>query len=81
LKADSKPEPTPAIDADSFAGSGWTYTVDPSLPVGQVVISEFLAENATGLKDEDGDPEDWVELFNSGLGLFFGAHFDKTKAT
>jgi hypothetical protein len=49
-----------------FAGSGWTYTVDVSLPVGQVVISEFLAENATGLKDEDGDPEDWVELFNSG---------------
>jgi hypothetical protein len=46
----------------------WSYTVDPTLPVGQVGISEFLAsaESATGLKDEDGDLEDWIEIFNSG---------------
>lgn len=31
-----------------------------------VIISEFLAENDTGLEDEDGDQPDWVELFNAG---------------
>jgi hypothetical protein len=30
-----------------------------------VFISEFLAENETGLRDEDGDQEDWIELFNA----------------
>ncbi|MGJ8724073.1 MAG: CotH kinase family protein [Roseibacillus sp.] len=33
---------------------------------GQIVISEFLADNDGGIRDEDGDREDWVELFNSG---------------
>lgn len=30
-----------------------------------VMISEFLAENGSGLKDEDGDQGDWIELFNT----------------
>lgn len=30
-----------------------------------VFISEFLASNESGLKDEDGDQPDWIELFNS----------------
>ena len=29
-----------------------------------LVLSEFLANNETGLKDEDGDPVDWIEVFN-----------------
>ncbi|MBX3731158.1 MAG: lamin tail domain-containing protein [Verrucomicrobiae bacterium] len=35
-------------------------------------ITEFLADNADGLKDEDGDAQDWIELHNPnafGLGL------------
>ncbi len=28
------------------------------------VISEFLADNDGGLKDEDGDDEDWIEIYN-----------------
>ena len=28
------------------------------------VISEFLADNDGGLKDEDGEDEDWIEIFN-----------------
>jgi hypothetical protein len=28
------------------------------------VISEFLADNDNGLKDEDGDDEDWIEIHN-----------------
>jgi len=31
-----------------------------------VVISEFLASNDTGIKDEDGDQKDWIEIFNDG---------------
>jgi len=29
-----------------------------------VIINEFLAKNTSGLKDEDGDYSDWIELFN-----------------
>jgi len=31
-----------------------------------VFISEFLASNNGGLRDEDGDTPDWIEIFNSG---------------
>jgi hypothetical protein len=31
-----------------------------------VAITEFLASNANGLRDENGDASDWIELFNSG---------------
>jgi hypothetical protein len=34
---------------------------------GAVVISEFLAENDGGLKDQNGDTPDWIELFNNSL--------------
>jgi autotransporter-associated beta strand protein len=33
---------------------------------GDVVISEFQSSNGTTLLDEDGDPSDWVELYNRG---------------
>ncbi len=33
---------------------------------GSVVISEFMAKNTSGLKDQDGDNSDWIELYNSG---------------
>lgn len=36
-------------------------TVDASA----VVISEFLASNQSGLRDEDDDSSDWIELFNA----------------
>jgi len=31
-----------------------------------VTITEFVASNTTGLRDEDGDFSDWIEIFNSG---------------
>src|SRR5688572_14402761 len=34
----------------------------------QVVITEIVASNTTGLRDEDGAYSDWIELFNSGTG-------------
>lgn len=36
-----------------------------NLPAG-VIISEFLADNASGLRDESGSREDWIELHNTG---------------
>ncbi len=33
-------------------------------PAAHVVISEFVADNASGLTDEDGTFSDWIELFN-----------------
>jgi hypothetical protein len=36
----------------------------PSPPA--IVINEFLAVNGTGIKDEDGDHSDWIELYNPG---------------
>jgi hypothetical protein len=33
---------------------------------GGIVISEFLADNSSGIKDEDGDRSDWIELYNNG---------------
>jgi CotH kinase protein/Lamin Tail Domain/Chitobiase/beta-hexosaminidase C-terminal domain len=32
----------------------------------QILINEISAANLSGLTDEDGDREDWVELYNSG---------------
>jgi hypothetical protein len=49
-----------------FLGGDWEYTVDPGWVWPDVVISEILAANITGLKDEDGEAEDWIELLNQG---------------
>ena len=38
----------------------------PSAWTQSVLISEFLASNDDGLADEDGDFEDWIELYNQG---------------
>lgn len=33
---------------------------------GNVILSEFLADNVAGIKDEDDTRQDWIEVFNSG---------------
>src|SRR5881394_115362 len=43
------------------------FAAVPAPAADQVVISEFLASNSNGLRDEDGDYSDWIELFNSGV--------------
>jgi hypothetical protein len=43
------------------------FAAAPAPAADQVVISEFLASNSNGLRDEDGDYSDWIELFNSGV--------------
>jgi hypothetical protein len=55
-----------AVPPNAFSGASWSYSLDPTLPVARVVISEFLASaiNPAGLKDEDGELQDWIELHN-----------------
>ncbi len=46
-------------------GGGAALLLAAVLPLrGGVVISEFLADNVGGLRDEDGDSSDWIELHN-----------------
>ena len=50
----------------SFRGSPWKYRVDPAQPTPDILINEIMAENQTGIADEEKDPEDWIELYNRG---------------
>ena len=34
-------------------------------PPAVVLISEFMADNDNGIKDDDGSRSDWIELFNN----------------
>jgi len=55
-----------ASPANEFEGGAWTYTLDPLAGLPLVRLNEFLAANVTGLKDEDGESSDWIELWNYG---------------
>jgi hypothetical protein len=53
--------------ANPFVGRNWSYTVDPeAVDRSNVILSEFLAVNASGIRDEDGTRSDWIELRNLG---------------
>jgi PKD repeat protein len=54
------------VPPNDFAGGSWSYVIDPEAPVGQLVINELLTSNQGGLRDEDGDSPDWIELRNLG---------------
>ena len=47
-----------------FGGGSWSYLVNPSLIPPGMEISEFMADNQKGIRDEDGDRTDWIELHN-----------------
>ncbi len=51
---------------NGYVGGAWTYSLSAGTSPGDVVINEFLADNLTGLLDEDGQKQDWIELFNRG---------------
>jgi hypothetical protein len=56
-----------AAPPNRFSGGGeWTNAVAPASPRPNLVITEFLAGNAGGLKDEDGNRQDWIEIQNRG---------------
>ncbi len=51
-----------------LAAANWSYTVDPDFAHPTVRIGEVLAgtSGVTGLRDEDGEIQDWIELENRG---------------
>jgi len=51
---------------NAFAGGAWTYELDPNAGTPDLVITEILAANVSGLVDEDGEQEDWIEIQNQG---------------
>ena len=55
-----------AVVPHAFAGGSWSVTVDPHVALASVLLNEFLADNKRGLRDVDGDRNDWLELFNQG---------------
>lgn len=52
------------ISANVFGSSTSSVHLLVVTPAAHVVISEFVADNASGLADEDGAFSDWIELFN-----------------
>jgi len=50
-----------------FAGASWSNILDTNITFGTLYINEFLAANNNGIRDEDGDSSDWIELYNSGV--------------
>ena len=50
---------------NDFVGANWSYTLDPNASVISIRINEVLAANINGLRDEDNQAQDWIELFNT----------------
>lgn len=59
-----------ASPSNLFTGGAWTVDVSPTLSRSNLVLSEFLSGNyaTTGLKDEDGTLQDWIEIRNTSPG-------------
>lgn len=55
-----------AEPANFLESVSWSYEIDPDLPTPKIRINEIHAANLDGLKDEDGDAEDWLEIWNYG---------------
>ncbi len=57
-----------ASSPNAFGGGSWSYTLDPNIQVPEVRINELLAAalNPNQLSDEDGELQDWIELYNGG---------------
>jgi hypothetical protein len=58
-----------AVPPNAFAGGAWTYTLNTNIILPQFFITEFMAANSghgvNGIRDEDGDDSDWIEIYNS----------------
>jgi hypothetical protein len=63
-----------------FAGASWSVTVEGGSEAKGVILNEFLAVNSKGLRDEDGDNSDWIELLNSGTSLRSEEHTSELQS-
>ncbi|EAR01118.1 putative secreted protein [Maribacter sp. HTCC2170] len=48
-------------------GSDWSASTEASYAEMELYINEFLASNVTGITDESGANEDWIEFYNAGV--------------
>lgn len=55
-----------SVNLKLLYGTIWLVVCLSTAAHGQVVLSEFLADNNNGLVDEDGDHSDWIEVSNAG---------------
>lgn len=71
------------LTAESAFGSETSeITVNVAMVANHPVISEFMADNKSGLMDGDGDFSDWIEIFNpTGFTLDLGSFFLTDDAT
>ena len=55
-----------AMSPNPFAGGTWTYTLNPNQTAPDLVLNEILCANlnTNGLTDEDGERQDWIEIYN-----------------
>jgi hypothetical protein len=55
-----------AEPGNSFVAQGWEAQLDPNYAPPLLRINEFLAANlsSAGLKDEEGQLQDWIEIYN-----------------
>jgi hypothetical protein len=49
---------------NAFVANTWSYVLDPAFALNSVRINEFMTDNETGIRDEDGTYQDWIELYN-----------------
>lgn len=54
-----------SANSNRFAGGNYSYTVNPAAIAADVRITEFMAGNDSGLRDNDGEYSDWIEIYNS----------------
>lgn len=77
------PEDSSSTDDDE--GSNELYSLAVGLQLPLIELSELVASNQEGLRDEAGRTEDWAEVRNCGGaplsldGLFLGEHFPATE--
>ena len=57
------------IRPQAFSGTGWNVTVNPSVAPPTLRINELVAANATGILDEDGEEQPWLEIQNFGTSV------------
>jgi len=62
--------------SNSFGSTAADVTISVAMVATHPVISEFVADNESGLADGDGDFSDWIEIFNpTGSPVELAAYF------
>ncbi|MFN0067929.1 MAG: lamin tail domain-containing protein, partial [Limisphaerales bacterium] len=55
-----------AVEPRPFSGENWSYAVNAAFQPPALRVREMMAENYSAYRDEDQDPEDWIEIRNTG---------------